>query len=178
MLVTIGACATAGGIQALRNFKDVDQFVAAVYANPKYIETLKKSTPISDHVYVDFELRGCPINKHQLLEVVSAYLNNRKPNISPHSVCMECKARGTVCVMVAQGMPCLGPVTHAGCGGICPPYHRGCYGCFGPKETPNTSSLAEQFAELGRGPMDIVRAFRSFNAYAEAFRLESEAHER
>jgi sulfhydrogenase subunit delta len=178
LLISIGACATAGGIQALRNFKDVDQFVSQVYASPQHIETLKKSTPISDHVFVDFELRGCPINKYQLLEVLSAFLNGRKPNTPSHSVCMECKARGSVCVMVAHGTPCLGPVTHAGCSAICPSYHRGCYGCFGPKETPNTSSLASCLTGLGQSPMDIVRAFRGFNAYAEAFRRESEAHER
>ena len=114
-LVTIGACATSGGIQALRNFKDVHEFISIVYASPNYIETLNKSTPISDHVFVDFELRGCPINKHQLVDVISAFLHGRKPNTPPHSVCMECKLRGTPCVMVAQGTLCLGPVTHAGC---------------------------------------------------------------
>ena len=148
-LVTIGACATAGGIQALRNFKDVKEFISIVYARPDYIETLKKSTPITDHVFVDFELRGCPINKHQLVEVLSAFLNGRKPNTPPHSVCVECKLRGTVCVMVAHGTPCLGPVTQAGCGALCPAYARGCYGCFGPKETPNTASLSAWWSETG-----------------------------
>jgi len=177
-LVTIGACATAGGIQALRNFKDVKEFTSIVYARPDYIETLKKSTPITDHVFVDFELRGCPINKRQLLEVLSAYLNGRKPNTPPHSVCIECKHRGTVCVMVAQGMPCLGPVTQAGCGAICPAYARACFGCFGPKETPNTPALSEWWKQMGVGDRELVRAFRSFNAYAEPFRRESEMHEK
>jgi coenzyme F420-reducing hydrogenase gamma subunit len=176
-LVTIGACATAGGIQALRNFKNVKEFVSIVYATPRYIETLNKSTPIGDHVFVDFELRGCPVNKYQLVEVLSAYLHGRKPNTPPHSVCTECKRRGTPCVMVANGTPCLGPVTHAGCGAICPAYHRGCYGCFGPKETPNTASLSAQWSQLGVREQDIMRAFRGFNAYSEAFRKESEAHE-
>lgn len=176
-LVTIGACATAGGIQALRNFKDVNEFISIVYASPKYIETLNKSTPIADHVYVDFELRGCPINKQQLVEVISAYLHGRKPNTPPHSVCIECKLRGTVCVMVAHGTPCLGPVTHAGCGAICPAYARGCYGCFGPKETPNTVSLSARWSQLGAQEQEIMRTFRGFNAYAEAFRKESESHE-
>jgi coenzyme F420-reducing hydrogenase gamma subunit len=176
-LVTIGACATAGGIQALRNFKDVKEFIAIVYATPDYISTLNKSTPIADHVFVDFELRGCPINKMQLVEVISAFLNDRKPNTPPHSVCMECKRRGTVCVMVAQGTPCLGPVTHAGCGAICPAYDRGCYGCFGPKETPNTVALSSWWRHLGAGERELMLAFRGFNAYAEAFRKESEAHE-
>jgi len=177
-LVTIGACATAGGIQALRNFKDVTEFTSIVYASPEYIETLNKSTPISDHVPVDFELRGCPINKYQLVEVLSAFLNGRKPNIPPYSVCMECKRRGVVCVMVAQGIPCLGPVTQAGCGALCPSYCRGCYGCFGPAETPNTFSLGAVWERLDVKDEDIVRAFRGFNAYAEPFRKASEAYEK
>ena len=177
-LVTIGACATAGGIQALRNFKDVKEFISIVYARPDYIETLKKSTPITDHVFVDFELRGCPINKYQLVEVISAYLNGRKPNTPPHAVCVECKQRGTVCVMVARGIPCMGPVTQVGCGALCPAYARGCYGCFGPKETPNTSALSAWWSDLGVSDQDLVRAFRSFNAFAEPFRRESESHEK
>ena len=177
-LITIGACATAGGIQALRNFKDVKDFISIVYATPEYISTLNKSTPIADHVFVDFELRGCPINKMQLVEVLSAFLHSRKPNTPSHSVCTECKRRGVVCVMVAHGTPCLGPVTHAGCGAICPAYHRGCYGCFGPKETPNTTSLSDWWSGLGVKEQDIMRAFRGFNAYAEAFRKESEAYEK
>ncbi|HKS96320.1 MAG TPA: oxidoreductase [Terriglobia bacterium] len=176
-LITIGACATAGGIQALRNFKDVREFIAIVYATPKYIETLNKSTPIADHVRVDFELRGCPINKQQLIEVITAFLNGRRPATPPHSVCMECKRSGTVCVMVAQGVPCLGPVTHAGCGAICPAYQRGCYGCYGPKETTNTPSLSAAWTRLDVREEDLVRAFRGFNAYAEPFRRESESHE-
>ncbi len=177
-LVTIGACATAGGIQALRNFKDVKEFTAAVYARPDYIATLETSTPIGHHIPVDFELQGCPINKTQLLEVISAFLHGRRPVTPPHSVCVECKLNGTVCVMVAHGTPCLGPVTHAGCGALCPAYHRGCYGCYGPMETPNPPSLSEGWGRLGVDPDHLVRSFRTFNAWSEAFRKESEAHER
>ncbi|HEV3276278.1 MAG TPA: oxidoreductase [Terriglobia bacterium] len=176
-LITIGACATAGGIQALRNFKDVRDFTSLVYATPQYIQTLNKSTPIVDHVRVDYELHGCPINKRQLVEVLSAFLNGRRPNIPPHSVCTECKRNGTVCVMVAHGTPCLGPVTHAGCGALCPSYARGCYGCYGPMESPNTAALAKGWVQLGAKEPDLLRAFRSYNSYAEAFRRESEAHE-
>jgi coenzyme F420-reducing hydrogenase gamma subunit len=175
-LITIGACATAGGIQALRNFKDAKELVSMVYANPAYIETLEKSTPISHHIRVDYELQGCPINKRQLVELINALLNGRKPNIPAHSVCLECKLRGIVCVMVAHGTPCLGPVTHAGCGAICPSYLRGCYGCYGPQETANTSSLSSWMTSLGLKDDDIMRAFRTFNAYSEEFRKESEAH--
>jgi sulfhydrogenase subunit delta len=177
MLVTIGACATAGGVQALRNFTDVREFTRIVYARPDYISTLEKSTPVADHVQVDFELRGCPINKYQLLEVVNAVLNGRKPNVPRHSVCIECKRRGTVCVMVAHGTPCLGPVTHAGCGAICPAYQRGCYGCYGPMESPNTASLSARWSQLGVSEDGLVRAFRTYNANSDAFREESLAHE-
>ena len=177
-LITIGACATAGGIQALRNFKDVNDFISIVYATPDYIDTLQKSTPISDHIKVDFELRGCPIDKMQLLEVISAFINGRKPNTPAHSTCIECKRRGTVCVMVAQGKMCMGPVTHAGCGALCPSYDRGCYGCFGPQETTNTGSLSTQLKKLGADDDEIVRTFRGFNAYAEPFRKESELHDK
>ena len=178
VLVTIGACATAGGIQALRNFKDVREFTSIVYATPSYIETLNKSTPITDHVFVDFELRGCPISKVQLVEVLSAFLNGRKPTTPTYSVCLECKRRGTVCGLVTHGPPCLGPVTQAGCDALCPSYHRGCFGCFGPKETPNTSSLAEYWKGLGMKNLELLHLFRSYNAYAESFRKESEAHEK
>lgn len=174
-LVTIGACATAGGVQALRNFADVDEMVAAVYATPKFIKTLATSTPISAHVKVDYELRGCPINKMQLVEVLSAFLAGRKPAVPEHSVCMDCKMAGHVCVMVT-GTPCLGPVTHAGCGAICPGYHRGCYGCYGPMERPNTASLAAEWKRHGATSRDIQRAFRTFNAGADAFRIEGDAH--
>lgn len=176
-LVTIGACATAGGIQALRNFRDVDELVGIVYAHPEYIRTLDSSTPITDHVGVDFELNGCPVDKYQLLEVMIAFLHHRPPNIPNHSVCVECKRRGTVCVMVADATPCLGPVTHAGCGALCPSYNRGCYGCFGPKETPNTASLALQLSLLGQSRPKIGRLFRTFTANADAFREESNRHD-
>ncbi|VVE58904.1 NADH-quinone oxidoreductase subunit B family protein [Pandoraea sputorum] len=174
-LVTIGACATAGGIQALRNFSDIDAMVGAVYAKPEYIKTLATSTSISAHVNVDYELRGCPINTRQLVEVISAFLAGRKPAIAAHSVCIECKHRAHVCVMV-QGTPCLGPVTHAGCGALCPQFRRGCYGCYGPSETPNTAALAREWQALGAAPRTIAHAFRSFNAAAEPFKSEADAH--
>ena len=177
-LITIGACATAGGIQALRNWKDVDEFIRVVYATPQYISTLKMSTPIAEHVPVDFELRGCPINKHQLIELIIAMLAGRKPNIPAYSVCIECKRRGTVCVVVARSVACLGPVTQAGCGALCPSFDRGCYGCYGPMESPNTGSLTNQFRILGQSDQQIAQSFRSYNAWAWQFRKASEECER
>lgn len=176
-LVTMGACATAGGIQALRNFRDAGEMVAEVYPSPAAIETLERSTPIADHVFVDLAVQGCPPNKHQLLEVISAALNHRRPNLPGYSLCLDCKRRGLTCVMVAEGTPCLGPVTHTGCGVLCPAHGRGCYGCFGPMESPNTASLSDWLRTHGMEREELMRLFRTFNADARAFRQASEAQE-
>ncbi len=166
IVVTIGACATAGGVQALRNFADVDEFRSIVYARPDYISTLAESTPISAHVPVDVELRGCPIDRRQLLDTLTALLTGRRPNLPLHSVCFECKARGTTCVMVANRTPCLGPVTAAGCGALCPAYGRGCYGCFGPAATVNVPALTAQLRATGMDDDAIKRVFATFNVAA------------
>ena len=169
-LVTIGACATSGGVQALRNFKKLGNFLSIVYAKPNYIDSLEHSTPISQHVTVDFELQGCPINKEQLLEVISAFLSGRRPNIRADSVCVECKRKGVVCVMVARGTPCLGPVTHAGCGALCPAYKRGCYACYGPKENTNCKALKSEIVRRGTDDKDALAIFQNFNVWREPFR--------
>jgi sulfhydrogenase subunit delta len=167
-VVTIGACATSGGIQALRNFADVEDFRNAVYARPEYIDMLATSTPIAAHVPVDFELRGCPIDRHQLLEVLTAFLAGRKPDIPDTSVCTECKRRGLTCVTVAHGTPCLGPVTHAGCGALCPAVARGCYGCFGPMTGANVPALLPALRACGMDEAGIDRVFSTFNVMAFA----------
>ncbi|NIA25377.1 MAG: oxidoreductase [Gammaproteobacteria bacterium] len=177
-LLTIGACATAGGIQALKNWADVDEFISIVYAHPEYISSLDTSTPISDHVDVDIELRGCPISKHQLIEVIDAFLTGRRPTTPTYSVCVECKLRGTPCVMVSHGTPCMGPVTQAGCGALCPAFNRGCYGCFGPSESPNIESLREAWHAIGADDTQLVRALRTFNAYSREFKEASDAYAR
>jgi len=171
-LVTIGACATAGGIQALRNWGDVDAFLGAVYATPTSIATLATSTPIADHVPVDFELRGCPIDTGQLVEVLTAVLVGRRPRVPGHSVCVECKERGTVCVAVARGIACLGPVTQAGCGAICPAHDRECFGCYGPAESPNLVSLNGFYEQRGAPRDHLARLVQNFNPWAPVFRAE------
>jgi sulfhydrogenase subunit delta len=174
LLVTIGACATSGGIQALRNWGRIDDFLGAVYASPEYITTLATSTAIADHVPVDFELRGCPIDTRQLVELITALVLGRKPHVPGHSVCVECKARGTVCVAVAKGIPCLGPVTQAGCNAICPAHDRECFGCYGPAEAVNLVSLTGFYEARGTPRPELTRLVRSFNGYAPAFRAESD----
>ncbi len=177
VLITIGACATAGGIQALRNSRDHDSLRASVYPSPQYIDALDTSTPIADHVQVDYELRGCPIDKQQLLEAITALLKGRKPSIPDYSQCVECKLAGTACVMVTKGIPCLGPVTQGGCGNLCPSVGRGCYGCFGPKEGANTQALAADLAALGADRRMIRDLFGGFTAGAPAFAAERHRHE-
>lgn len=172
-LVTIGACATAGGIQALRNWGNVDEFLRQVYATPEYISTLSTSTAIAEHVPVDFELRGCPVNVGQLVELVTAIVLGRVPRVPRYSVCMECKRRGTVCVAVARGIACLGPLTQAGCGALCPDHARECYGCFGPKEQTNPDSLTDFYQRRGSSQPHLVRLLRNFNGYAPEFREAS-----
>ncbi|XZE56811.1 oxidoreductase [Planctomycetaceae bacterium SH139] len=168
-LITIGACATAGGIQALKNWADRAEFLRAVYAQPEYIDTLSTSTPIADHVRVDFELRGCPISKYQLLEVIRSLLIGKSPQTPSHSVCLDCKRNGAVCVAVTQDVACMGPITQAGCGAICPAYQRGCYGCFGPAAQPNCQALADWYLAAGSTTHTLVPLLRNFNACAEAF---------
>jgi len=170
LLVTIGACATAGGIQALRNWGNEPAWRAAVYPRPDLLETLPTSTPISEHVVVDAELRGCPIDPHQLLELLVALRTGRRPQLPDEAVCLACKRRGTVCVVTALGIPCLGPVTQTGCGAICPAYGRGCYACFGPREQANVASLHAWFREHGVDETSANRLFAGFTAYAPPFR--------
>jgi sulfhydrogenase subunit delta len=163
LLVTIGACATSGGVQALRNLADIDEFTSVVYAHPEYIATLATSTPASAHVTVDYQLQGCPIDRGQLLDTLCALLAGRKPRLPAKTVCTECKMRGVTCVLVAEGIPCLGPVTHAGCGALCPSYHRGCYGCFGPAATPNSAALIPLLRRDGMSDGDVEHVFSTFN---------------
>ena len=174
VLVTIGACATAGGVQALRNFADVGEFTSVVYASPQYIDTLATSTPISAHVPVDYELHGCPIDRGQLLGTITALLAGREPDLPDTSVCTDCKRRGLTCVLVAGGTPCLGPVTRAGCGALCPGVRRGCFGCFGPMAKPNTPVLIPLLRSRGMSEDDVDRVFSTFTV-AETRRERDEA---
>jgi len=170
IVIALGTCATAGGIQALRNFANAEDYANVVYAHPDYLNYLKTATPIAEHIQVDLELWGCPVNKMQVVEVIVALLNNRKPNIPAYSVCLECKRRNTICVLVDKGIPCIGPATQAGCGAICPTIGRGCYGCFGPARSVNSASITTITQKLERYPGEAARLFRGISGYAPTFR--------
>lgn len=169
-LITIGACATTGGIQALRNVADAGEWRRHVYPSPEWIDALPTCTPISEHVRVDYEIHGCPVDKLQVLRVISRALLGAQPDLPGASVCLECKRRGNVCVMVARQIPCMGPVTRAGCGAICPSMGRDCYACFGPADDPNVEPLADRFAELGMRRRSVARKLRGITGYSREFR--------
>ncbi len=177
ILICLGACASHGGIQALRNFGPPGAALAVVYATPQTIETLDHSRPASAYVRVDLELPGCPINKHQLLNVLAQMLAGSRPRVNRHALCLDCKRQGLVCVLVAHGTPCMGPVTSTGCGVLCPSYDRPCFSCFGPAREPNAVSLANRFAQLGFAPDEIHRLFLTFYATAPEFEKVSHAHD-
>lgn len=169
-LISIGACATAGGLQGLRNFADAAEWIKNIYAKPEYIKSLATSTPISEHVKADFELWGCPVNAKQVFAVIRSLLSGIAPSVPRDSVCLECKRQNNVCVLVAKGMACMGPVTQTGCGALCPSVGRECYECFGPSDTPNCTSLGKRFASFGLEPKEIARRFWLINSNAPAFK--------
>lgn len=176
-LVTIGACATAGGIQALRNWANIEEYKRIVYPSPEFISTLSTSTPVSEHVRVDFQLWGCPIDKNQLLTVVRSLLSGAAPVLPEYAVCLDCKRRGLTCVSVAAGQACLGPITRTGCGAVCPSVGRGCYGCFGPVDDPNMSAFAALLERQGLDRHERVRRLRLMNGYLRPLRDTTNAIE-
>lgn len=175
-LVAIGACATSGGVQALRNAAQVSDYLKVVYARPDYVDTLETSMPISRFVALDFELHGCPVDKGQLLEVIGAFAEDRVPRLPSYPVCMDCKMYGSPCVLVTKGEPCLGPVTRTGCGALCPKYARGCFGCFGPNDTPRAEALGDRLIAVGTRPREVRRLFHTYNVGEDAFDREGKRH--
>lgn len=173
VLVTIGACATSGGIQALRNFADVAEYASMVYASPQYLSTLKNSDPIKNYVDVDYELHGCPISKKVLLEFIAAVLTGKSPRLPSGAVCTECKAAGYPCLSVVKDQPCLGPITRSGCEALCISYDRPCFGCFGPKEAANVENLSKIYQDKSCHDEELIRLYRTFHAGAGPLAAES-----
>lgn len=169
VLVTLGACAASGGLQALRNLSQGGGWMQAVYASPEHIDSLDQVAPVSAEVRVDLELWGCPVNRHQVLTAVRALMFGVLPPDRRDALCLACKRARQVCVMVARGEPCMGPVTRTGCGAICPSVGRGCYGCYGPDENPNTEALTRRFEGLGLVSREIADRFHGINSQAPAF---------
>jgi coenzyme F420-reducing hydrogenase gamma subunit len=165
-LITIGACATSGGLQALKNWAVLESFKKAVYPDPALIESLSTSTPVSDHVYVDYEIWGCPVTGDAVSETLACFLIDKRPTIPQYSLCMECKRKAIPCILVSRGEPCLGPITKAGCGALCPLFDRACYGCFGPRDDANIDSLMKWFEKCGYSRKEERLLLDTMNTYA------------
>jgi coenzyme F420-reducing hydrogenase gamma subunit len=171
MLVTIGACAETGGVQALRNWMSLAEVAGTVYPRPADIDSLEHATPVSEHVNVDLELPGCPVSTVQLREVVASVLLGRRPQLPNEAVCLDCKRRGITCVLVTGTDHCLGPVTRTGCGALCPSVGRGCFGCFGPRENANPIGLASGGRPADPAARELpMLPIPLFTAWAEAWR--------
>lgn len=170
-LVAIGACATSGGLQALRNIDDSEsEWRQAIYAKPETIQALPQATAINQHVKVDLELWGCPINTRQVVAAVRALLLGVLPVEEKDKLCLECKRQGLVCVMVTSNKPCMGPVTRTGCGALCPQFGRDCYACYGPAENCNTRSLGNRIRGMGYSPEAIANRFHLITSAATPFK--------
>jgi len=160
-LIPIGSCAVCGGIPAVKNTSQELNVERRVYTNTSVIHSLK-AHPVEHYVNVDGTIKGCPMGVRDLVELVKSLLLDITPQFLEYCVCVECKLRGNICVLVAYDEPCMGPVTNAGCGALCPSLNRGCYGCWGPMKDANARALADQFERMGLSREDISRCFTQF----------------
>ncbi len=164
ILVALGACAHLGGINALKNLHPLDDVRKWVYGDKADWYPTYPARPISAVVEVDAFIPGCPIDREEFVRVVKAVLVGKKPAIPDYPVCVECKKLGNVCVY-ELGKECLGPVTRAGCGAICPTYGAGCEGCRGFIPNPNENAMKEVLDEAGLTVEEIMGRFTMFNTY-------------
>lgn len=174
-LVAIGACATSGGIQALRDLADAAAWAGDVYPDPAALDLAPEVAPLRAHVRVDAELWGCPVTPRQVLGAVRALGRGIVPAQDRTAVCQACKRRGVVCVLVTRGLPCLGPVTRTGCEAVCPAYGRDCYACTGPSEGAEPVALARRLVALGMPADRVAQRFLAVHAGCETFRRGAEA---
>jgi sulfhydrogenase subunit delta len=175
-LFAIGSCAIDGGIPAIKSTMPELEAEKKVYKDLSTIHSIRPH-PIDAYVKVDGYIRGCPPGERDLYEALTSVLTGKKPDFIQYSVCVECKLKGNICVLVAYGMPCMGPVTNGGCGALCPSMNRPCYSCFGPMKQANGPALAKKFKLMGLSRDDIVRKFTEFGADTIEFRRAIETYE-
>lgn len=162
VLIALGACAHLGGVNVLKNLHSQDTWLKSVYGREDIFSDTIPVKRVRDVVDVDYEMPGCPIDKGEFLRFIKALLLNIKPRLPDYPVCVECRSKGTVC-LVEQGGWCLGSVTIAGCDAICPTYKESCTGCRGLVEGPNIESLFNILMEKGFSRRDIYSKFELFN---------------
>ncbi len=167
VLVALGACATIGGVNCLKNFPPLEDVRKYVYGDKAHWYETFAARPIDAVVPVDYYIHGCPIHKDEFVKVTKALLMGKEPEIPSYPVCVECKKAGNVCVF-ELGMNCLGPVTRAGCGAWCPSYRDSCAGCRGLVPDPNTNAEKEVLQKYGLTVQQAIGQFRIFLGYSEA----------
>lgn len=167
VVVALGACASIGGVNCLKNHLPMDRALNIVYGDSaKYYDTIP-TRPINAVIPVDYYIRGCPPQTSEFIKVTKALLLGKKPEIPAYPVCTECKMAGNICVF-ELGKTCLGPVTRAGCNAICVTSGRHCWGCRGLVDDPNTNSEEDILKKYGLTPEQVVEKFKIYNTYTEA----------
>jgi coenzyme F420-reducing hydrogenase gamma subunit len=160
-VIPIGSCAVCGGVPAIKNIAEEFEAEQRVYSDLSPIHSVK-AYPIDQYVKVDGYIKGCPMGVRDLTELVISLLLGKKPDFLEFCVCVECKLKNNICVLVAYDEPCMGPVVNAGCGALCPSHNRACYGCWGPMKDANAKALADHFEKMGLSRQEIIGRFTEF----------------
>ena len=171
-LVSFGDCAIGGCIPSIRNWIPQMEAEQRVYSDTSSIHSMKV-LGIGEYVKTDAILKGCPPHRETLVEILKSAILKIRPRLRQHPVCVECKFRDNACLITSKKMACMGPVTSAGCGAICPTLGRECEGCFGPMSNPNTAALASIFKDIRLSDEDIKRKFRKYAGMSPEFRREA-----
>ena len=161
VVIALGACATIGGINSLKNQFEMDKVKEIVYGKMANDYETIPTRPIEAVIKVDYWIQGCPIDKDEFVEVTKAILLGKKPRIPDYPVCVECQMRENVCLF-EKGIVCMGPVTRAGCKAICPTYNDGCTGCRGLIADPNLSSHKNLLSEHGLTVDEAISQYMLF----------------
>jgi sulfhydrogenase subunit delta len=163
-LVAIGTCAVWGGLPAMRNGLPSVVMAGASGKSEDPEEKIDEARPATDFVDFEFQLPGCPIERHEFLALVRALLAGTTPELPAVPVCWECKTRELVCRVISYGEVCCGAMTRGGCGARCPRHGVACAGCRGPIEEPHYDANVVMFADRGLSWKDIAAKMRVFSA--------------
>jgi coenzyme F420-reducing hydrogenase gamma subunit len=168
ILVALGDCAIYGCVPSIKNWFPENIIERQVYEDTSVIFSTK-IYGIEEYVNVDYKLGGCPPHRSMFLETLRAIILDIRPSLRQHAVCMECKFKENECLLTSRKQPCMGPVTLAGCGAICPTFNRVCEGCYGPMSDANSVSLANEFRNIGLSDDEVLRKFRKYAGLSPKF---------
>lgn len=168
ILVALGACATIGGVNKLKNNFEMDEVRSCVYGKDGAMPHLDTAPTkaLDEVVKVDFKIHGCPINNKEFAYIVKCLATGKLPVIPNYPVCVECKMRGNVC-RYEYNEVCLGPVTRAGCNAICPSAGSWCFGCRGYVDDPNVQAAREVMEHYGKTMDDLKGRLLLFGSKQE-----------